>query len=110
MTAYDLNRLVYELGTEESRSAYQADAENYMRRFNLTHEERRLILARDWTGLKHAGVGVYVLARLAEVHGMSLLELGMAMRGQDQAQFDDFLKEQNSRVLQFAVTPEGLSG
>lgn len=65
----------------------------------------RLLLERDWQGLVDAGVTVYLLTKLGAALGISLIEMGAAMRGVSREQFGRLLKEQNSRNRRFAILP-----
>ena len=51
MSAYEMNRLMYDLREPESRSALLADLDAYMDRYNLTPEERQMLANHDWQAL-----------------------------------------------------------
>jgi hypothetical protein len=53
-----------------------------MEKFALTPMEMRLIETRDWQALLAHGAAIYLLAKLAIVHGESLLDIGAQMRQQ----------------------------
>jgi Aromatic-ring-opening dioxygenase LigAB, LigA subunit len=60
---------------------------------------------RDWQGLVDVGVTVYLLTKLGAALGVSLLEMGAAMRGMSNEEFRRFIEDQNQRNRPFAVLP-----
>jgi protocatechuate 4,5-dioxygenase alpha chain len=106
MSAYLLNRLIFDLERPEAREAYQADPAAYVGAFDIADAQKRLVLERDWAGLAEAGVSIYVLTRLGALHGMTLVDIGIAMRGTDAEGFARFLREQNAANERFAIVPE----
>ncbi|MGZ3511290.1 MAG: hypothetical protein ACXU9H_03930 [Candidatus Binataceae bacterium] len=110
MSARDANlsqicRLLYDLRSPANREAVRADAQAYYRRYAIGSRGMRLLLDRDWQGLVDAGVTVYLLTKLGAALGVSLLEIGAAMRGMSGEEFRHFIEEQNQRNLPLALLP-----
>ena len=80
-------------------------AQAYYRRYAIGSRGMRLLLDRDWQGLVDAGVTVYLLTKLGAALGVSLLEMGAAMRGMSGEEFRHFIEEQNQRNLPLARAP-----
>jgi gallate dioxygenase len=64
--------------------------------YQLTEEERGLLLRRDWRALIHYGVIFFLLEKLGAVIGTTNLHIYAAMRGQS---LEDFQKTRNAQVL-----------
>ncbi|MFM2128622.1 MAG: hypothetical protein RL477_168 [Pseudomonadota bacterium] len=79
---YRLNRFCYDFRYPANRDAYRADAEALMARYGLNDGEKCLVRAGDWLGLVRYGANVFVVLRLAELHGDGLTAVGAKMRGQ----------------------------
>ena len=105
LNVYEISRLLYSLRDPANREAYCKDAETYCRRYAPGEGGIRLLLDRDWQGLIDAGVTVYLLTKLGAVLGVSLLEMGAAMRGMSMEQFRSFIEEQNRRNRPLALLP-----
>lgn len=91
---YRLNKLCNSLTCAANRDAYRADEAAYLSRYELTDEEKRLILARDWSGLQAAGGNIYYLLKLGFVVGHGLYRMGAQMRSEP---FEDFLASRNAK-------------
>jgi protocatechuate 4,5-dioxygenase alpha subunit len=103
---YELSRMLYDLRRPSNREAFRADAPVYCRRYDIGEQGMRLVMNRDWQGLVDAGVSVYLLTKLGAAVGVSLVEMGAAMRGMSSEQFRRFIDEQNSRNRPLAVLPD----
>ena len=75
-----LNRAAYSLKDEAQRQLVLAEEERWMDQFDLTHEERELVRARDWIGLWRHGMSIYVMVKLSGVTDTPLPEIGKQMR------------------------------
>lgn len=104
---YEISRLLYSLRDPANREAVRTDPEAYYRRFAIGAGGMRLLLERDWQGLVDAGVTVYLLTKLGAALGVSLLQMGAAMRGMSDEEFRRFIEEQNKRNRPLAVLPSG---
>lgn len=103
---YEISRLLYSLRTPANREAFRADPQAYYERYAIGERGMRLLIDRDWQGLVDAGVTVYLLTKLGAVLGVSLLEMGAAMRGMSNDEFQRFIDEQNKRNRALAVLPD----
>jgi len=104
-TLYEISRLLYDLRNPANREAVRADPQAYFRRYAIDERGLRLLMNRDWQGLVDAGVTVYLLTKLGAALGVSLLEMGAAMRGMSNEEFRRFIEEQNKRNRPLAVLP-----
>ena len=102
---YEISRLLYDLRNPANREAVRADPQAYFRRYAIGERGMRLLMDRDWQGLVDAGVTVYLLTKLGAALGVSLLEMGAAMRGMSNEEFRRFIEEQNKRNRPLAVLP-----
>lgn len=105
MSAYELNRLMYDLREPANREAIQADLDAYLNRYAVTEEERDLVRRGDWDGLVEAGVSIYVLTKIGAALDVSLYEMGAQMRGMSTDEFWRFIGEQNKRNASYAILP-----
>ena len=102
---YEISRLLYDLRNPANREAVRADPQAYFRRYAIDERGLGLLMNRDWQGLVDAGVTVYLLTKLGAALGVSLLEMGAAMRGMSNEEFRRFIEEQNKRNRPLAVLP-----
>lgn len=105
MSAYELNRLMYDLREPANREALLADLDEYLDRYDVTESEKSLVRDHDWQGLVDAGVSVYVLTKIGAVIDVSLYAMGAAMRGQSMDEFWEFVRQQNERNAQYVQLP-----
>jgi protocatechuate 4,5-dioxygenase, alpha chain len=102
---YEVSRLLYDLRNPANRDAVRADPQAYYRRYAIDDSTMRLLMNRDWQGLVDAGVTVYLLTKLGAALGVSLLEMGAAMRGMSNEEFRRFIEDQNKRNRPLALLP-----
>jgi protocatechuate 4,5-dioxygenase alpha subunit len=102
---YEISSLLYDLRNPVNREALRADPQAYYRRYAIGDRAMGLLMDRDWQGLVDAGVSVYLLTKLGAALGVSLLEMGAAMRGMSNEEFRRFIEEQNRRNRPLAVLP-----
>ncbi|NYE22336.1 protocatechuate 3,4-dioxygenase [Pigmentiphaga litoralis] len=84
---YRINKMCNSLTSPENRAAYQADEEAYLAAYDLSPEQKALVLARDFGGLLDAGANIYFLLKLGVVTGNGLYRMGASMRGETYEQF-----------------------
>lgn len=84
---YRVNRFCYDFRYPANRASYQADPDAHMDKYCLSEDEKCLVRAGDWLGLVRYGVNVFVLLRLAELHGDGLSAVGAQMRGESLEQY-----------------------
>lgn len=85
--AYRLNDFLRRLTDPRHRQRFLEDTRALYDEYGLTHEERRLLDARDWIGLIHYGVIFFCLEKMAAVIGSSNPEVYAQMRGETLEQF-----------------------
>ncbi len=105
MSAYELNRLMYDLREPANRDAIRDDLDAYMDRYDLTDGEKDLVRNHDWQGLVDHGVSIYVLTKIGAAIDVSLYEMGASMRGASMDEFWSFVAEQNERNAEHAILP-----
>jgi protocatechuate 4,5-dioxygenase alpha chain len=110
VSAYELNRMMYDLRLPEHREAIRKDPEAYYRRYDLTEEEIRLLLRHDWNGVNRAGGNIYVMTKLGAALDVSLLDMGAQMRGMDMQQFQQWVAQQGERAAPYKILPDGEEG
>ena len=84
---YRINKMCNALSQSLQREACKQDVEAFMARYTLTEEEKRLVRARDFSGLLAAGGNIYFLLKLGVVTGNGLYAMGAKMRGESYEQF-----------------------
>jgi protocatechuate 4,5-dioxygenase alpha subunit len=102
---YEISRLLYDLRNPANREAVRADPLAYFARYAIGERGTHLLMNRDWQGLVDAGVTVYLLTKLGAALGVSLLEMGAAMRGMSNEEFRRFIEDQNKRNRPLALLP-----
>jgi Aromatic-ring-opening dioxygenase LigAB, LigA subunit len=75
-----LNKAAYSLKHPEQRDLFARDEEAWMRQFDLTDEEQRLIRDRDWIELWRHGMSIYTMIKLIGVTDTSLVDIGRQMK------------------------------
>lgn len=105
MSAYELNRLMYDLREPDNREAIRSDLDSYLDRYDVTEDEKQLVRDGDWQGLVDVGVSVYVLTKIGAALDVSLYEMGASMRGVSMEEFWSFIADQNEKYRQYAVLP-----
>lgn len=93
---YRINKMCNALTQPVNREACKQDEEAFMASYGLTEEEKRLVRARDFTGLLAAGGNIYFLLKLGVVTGNGLYYMGAKMRGETYEQFLDTRNERSA--------------
>jgi protocatechuate 4,5-dioxygenase alpha chain len=84
---YALNKMCFSFNEKVNRDAFQADEEDYMRRYGLNPQQAQAIRTRNVLGLLAAGGNVYYLAKFAGILGLDVQDLGALQTGMTK---DDF--------------------
>ena len=84
---YALNKMCVSLTTPENREAFKADEEAYMRRYELTEEQKQAVRDRDWLRMTKLGGNLFFFLKLGATLGHGLYSIGAQMRGQTYEQF-----------------------
>ncbi len=103
MSLYELSRACYDLREESKRQQFRSSPEKHAASYNLTDQERAMLLKLDWRALAEAGVSIYVLTKLGAASNVEFLELEGAMRGMSKQQFVEFLKQQAQQNQSFVL-------
>lgn len=85
---YRINALCDGLNKAENRELYKQDEEAYLAKSDLTENEKKMILARDWAGLNEAGGNIYYMLKLGFLVKEGLYRMGAQMRNET---FEEFL-------------------
>ena len=78
---YALNKMCFSFNEKANRDAFQADEEDYMRRYGLNPQQAQAIRTRNVLGLLAAGGNVYYLAKFAGILGLDVQDLGALQTG-----------------------------
>ena len=78
---YALNMFCMSLNQAANREAFTVDPEAYLDRWDLTPEQRRVVVARNWLELLRLGGNIYYTFKLAIVDGLTMQDVGAAMSG-----------------------------
>jgi protocatechuate 4,5-dioxygenase alpha subunit len=97
---YRLNTFLHNAIDPAWRDTFRADQESLFETAGLSAEERQLVRTRDWRGMIHYGVSVFVLEKLGAVVGASNLHIYAAMRGET---FEQFQKTRNAPGALYSV-------
>ena len=78
---YALNMFCMSLNQAANREAFAAAPDAYLDRWDLTPEQRRAVVERDWLELLRLGGNIYYTFKLAIVDGLTMQDVGAAMSG-----------------------------
>lgn len=86
---YHINMFCMSMSKEENRKAFLADEKGYLdSKFpQLTAEQRRCILERDWLGMVKTGANIYYMSKFGATLGRSFQYMAGEMTGQGQDQY-----------------------
>ena len=88
---YQLNMFCMSLNAEANRERFRADEEAYLDGFDLTPQQRRAVLERDWLGMLQLGGNIYYTFKLAALDGLSMQDVGGAMSGVSGGEFNQMM-------------------
>ena len=86
---YGINMFCMSLMKEENRKAFKSNEAEYLKKFQLTPEQREAILKRDYNRMLELGGNIYFTAKLGATDGHSFRHLAATMTGSTQ---DDYAK------------------
>jgi protocatechuate 4,5-dioxygenase alpha chain len=84
---YRLNTMFMSLRRPENRERFRQDEAAYCDSYGLTEEQRKAVLARDWTSLMDLGGNIFYLFKLAMTDRKSMQYLGGAFTGMTEEEF-----------------------
>lgn len=88
---YQLNMFMMSLIKPENRDSFKADEPAYLSKFDLTEEQRRTVLERDWNGMLEAGGNVYYTLKLAATDGTPYEAAYAAMAGMERMELREMM-------------------
>ncbi|WP_420609884.1 protocatechuate 4,5-dioxygenase subunit alpha [Candidatus Poriferisodalis sp.] len=88
---YQLNMFCMSLNAEANRERFRADERAYLDGFDLTSQQRRAVLERDWLGMLQLGGNIYYTFKLAALDGLSMQDVGGAMSGVSGGEFNQMM-------------------
>jgi protocatechuate 4,5-dioxygenase alpha chain len=86
---YGINMFCMSLMKDENRKAFKANEAEYLKKFQLSDEQRDAILKRNYNRMLELGGNIYFTAKLGATDGHSFQHLAAVMTGSSQ---DDYLK------------------
>jgi protocatechuate 4,5-dioxygenase alpha chain len=84
---YRMNKLFMSLIDAAARETFSSDEAAYCDRYELSAEQRRAVLERDWQAMLDAGGSIFYIYKLAMMDGLSMQYLGGVFTGQTEAEF-----------------------
>jgi len=84
---YGINMFCMSLMKDENRKAFKADEAQYLKKFQLTDEQRDAILKRDYNRMLELGGNIYFTAKLGATDGHSFQHLAAVMTGSTQQDY-----------------------
>ncbi|MEE8406253.1 MAG: protocatechuate 4,5-dioxygenase subunit alpha [Acidimicrobiia bacterium] len=88
---YALNMMCMTLNEPENRKAFRADEEAYLDKFDLTPEQKRSVLERDWLEMLRLGGNIYYTFKIAAFDGVSMQHVGGQMSGITEEEFKQMM-------------------
>src|SRR5262245_31848389 len=84
---YGINMFCMSLMKEENRKAFKSNEAEYLKKFQLTPEQREAILKRDYNRMLELGGNIYFTAKLGATDGHSFQHLAAVMTGSSQGDY-----------------------
>src|SRR2546426_1502863 len=84
---YGINMFCMSLMKEENRKAFKAGEAEYLKKFQLTDEQRDAILKRDYNRMLELGGNIYFTAKLGAADGHSFQHMAAIMTGSTQEDY-----------------------
>jgi protocatechuate 4,5-dioxygenase alpha chain len=78
---YALNMFCMSLNVAENRSRFKENEAAYLDGFDLTAEQRRTVLQRDWLGMLKVGGNIYYTIKIAFCDGLTFQDVASMMSG-----------------------------
>ncbi|HEY2679242.1 MAG TPA: protocatechuate 4,5-dioxygenase subunit alpha [Steroidobacteraceae bacterium] len=78
---YALNMFCMSLNKADNRRKFKENEANYLQLFNLTPEQRRTVLERDWLGMLKVGGNIYYTIKIAFCDGLTFQDVAGMMSG-----------------------------
>jgi protocatechuate 4,5-dioxygenase alpha chain len=78
---YALNKMCFSFNDAGARAEFARDEEAYFDKYGLTEAQRDAVRRRDVLGMIEAGGNIYYLAKLANIFGLSVQDVGALQTG-----------------------------
>ncbi len=88
---YALNMFCMSLNDAANRDAFRADPDTYLGRWDLTAEQRRAVVERNWLELLRLGGNIYYTFKLAAFDGLTMQDVGGMMSGITTEEFSEMM-------------------
>jgi protocatechuate 4,5-dioxygenase alpha chain len=88
---YGINMFCMSLTKEENRKAFKADEAEYLKKFQLTDEQRDAILKRDYNRMLELGGNIYFTAKLGATDGYSFERMAALMTGSTPKEYAEMM-------------------
>lgn len=98
--AYGLNKLLFSFNDAGNRQAFAEDPAAYADRFDLTPEQRKALLDKDFLQMLRLGANIYYVAKMAVPNGVSVQDAGAAFQGITTAEFKAKLNSHSNGLLE----------
>ena len=84
---YRMNKMFMTLRDAPAREAFLADEAAYCERFELSADQTRAVLERDWQAMLDLGGSIFYVYKLAMLDGRSMQYLGGVFTGMSEEEF-----------------------
>jgi protocatechuate 4,5-dioxygenase, alpha chain len=84
---FGINMFCMSLMKEENRRAFKENEAEYLKRFDLTSEQREAILKREYNRMLELGGNIYFTAKLGATDGHSFQHMAAIMTGATQQDY-----------------------
>ena len=88
---YQLNMFMMSLIKPQNRQDFKSDEAAYLSKYDLTDEQRKAILERDWNGMLQHGGNVYYTLKLAATDGTPYEAAYAAMAGMERQKLREMM-------------------
>lgn len=84
---YWLNQFCVSLMNPENRVRFRADERSYLDEWDMTEEQKRAVLDRDFNRMISLGGNIYFLARIGATDHWSFLQIAGSMTGMSEDEY-----------------------
>ncbi|HUF14453.1 MAG TPA: protocatechuate 4,5-dioxygenase subunit alpha [Acidimicrobiia bacterium] len=88
---YALNMFCMTLNKPENREEFKAGEAAYLDKFEMTPEQKRAVLERDWLEMLRLGGNIYYTFKIAMVDRVSMQHVGGKMSGMTEGEFKQMM-------------------
>jgi protocatechuate 4,5-dioxygenase, alpha chain len=89
---YRLNKLCSSLRSAENRAEFQRDEDAYCDACGLTADQKKAVLARDWSRMLDLGGNIFYVFKLAMLDHRSMQYLGGVFSGMTEEEFTAMMR------------------